>query len=126
MGVCADDNIACHGQTFFGKQGVLDTHFAYFKIVGDFVSSGKFSYAFAVFCGFDILIGYKMIGNQGNFILVEYAVHLHFFHFLNSNRTGNVVAQHQVQIRLYQLTGFYLVKACMSRQNFLCHGHSHL
>ena len=54
-------------------------------VVGDLISACKFSNAFAVLGRLDILVGYKMIGNKGNLVLVEHTVNLHFLDLMNGN-----------------------------------------
>ena len=56
--------------------------------------TGKFADTFAVLRRFDILIRYKMIEHQRDFILIKDTVCLHLFHFMNSNRGSNVVPKH--------------------------------
>ena len=50
MRICTNDHISCHGQSFFRKQCVFDSHLSYVKIIGDLIFTGKFTYTFAVFC----------------------------------------------------------------------------
>ena len=105
---------------------MLDSHLAHLEIIGDLIPICKFSHTFAVLRRFDILIRDKMIRHQRDLILVKNAVHLHFFHFPDRDRAGNVIAEHQIQIRLDELSRFHGLKPRVSGQDLLCHSHSHL
>ena len=100
MGIRTDDHVTRHRQTLLRKQCMLDAHLTHFKIIGDLILFRKLADTLAVFRRLDILIGYKVIRHQRNLVLVKHAVHLHFVHFLDCNRAGDVIAKHQIQIRL--------------------------
>ena len=125
MGIRSDHYISGYHKAFFRKNRMLDSHFAHFKVIGNLIAVSKFPHAFAVLCGFNILVGDKVIRHKGDFIFIKNAIHLHLFHFLNRNRTGNIISKHQIQIRLNQLARFYFFQACMGCQNLLCHCHTH-
>ena len=125
MGIRSDNHVSGNCQSFFRKKRMLDPHFSHLEIVGDLVAVCKLSHAFAVLRRFNILVRDKMIGNEGDLILVKNAVHLHFFHFPDGYRACDIIAKHQIQIRLNELAGFHPVKPRMRRQYFLGHCHSH-
>ena len=109
MGICADDHITCHGQPFFRQKGMFNPHLSHFKIICDLIFACKLPHALTMFSRFDIFIGDKVIRHQRDLILVEHTVNLHFFHFLDRYGAGNIVAQHQIKIRLNELPCFYFV-----------------
>ena len=125
MGIRSDDHITGYCQSFFRKQGMLNSHFSNFKIIGNFITPCKLSDTFAVFRRFDILIGNKVIRNKCDLVLIKNSLCIHLRHFLNGYRTGNIVSKHQIQICFNQLSGFYFLKSGMCCQNFLGHCHSH-
>ena len=107
VGVCADDAVACYGESLFRKESVLDAHLSYVEVVAYFMFAGKFTDAFAVFGGFDVFVGDKMIHYQGNFILVEYFFAVHFFHLADGYRCCDVIAKNQIEICFDKLSGLY-------------------
>ena len=125
MGIRTDDHIPGYGKTFLRKQGMFDTHLSHFEIIRDLIASCKLTDTFAVLRRFNILIGNKMIRYQCDLILIEHSLYLHFIHFLDCHRTGNIVAQHQIQLCLDQLSCLYLRKARCLCKYLLCHCHSH-
>ena len=126
MGVRADDHVPCHGKPFFRQERMLDAHLSHLEIVRYLIFPGKLSDAFAVLRRLDILIGHEMIRHQSNLVFVEHALILKLFHFLDGHGAGNVIAQHQIQLRLDQLSCLHLVKPCRRGKDLLCHRHSHM
>ena len=43
MGIRTDDCVSCYSQTFFRKERMLDSHLSHVKIVGDIMTTGKFT-----------------------------------------------------------------------------------
>ena len=125
MGVCSDDHIASYRQAFLRKKGMLDSHLSYIKIIGNIVTTGKFTDTFAVFCRLDIFIWNKMIHNKCNFIFIKYSIYGHLIHLMDCNRRSNIISKNKIKLCLYKLSCFYMIQACMSRQNLLSHCHSH-
>ena len=126
MGIRADDHVSRHGQPFLRQQGVLDAHLSHLKIVRDLVPTGELPDAFAMLRGLDVFIRHKMIRHKSYLVLVEHALCPELVHLLDCHRAGDVIAQHQIQIRFDQLSRLYLVKPCGSGQNLLRHCHSHI
>ncbi len=100
VGVRTDNHIPRHRQPFLRQQRMLYAHLPHFEIVGDLIFVRKLPHTFAVLCGFDILVGHKMIGHQGDLILVKHPPGFHLVHLLNGHRGGDVVAQHQIETGL--------------------------
>ena len=119
MRIRTDNHVSCHSQTLFRKKRMFNSHFSHVKIVGNLVTTGKLSYTFAVFCGFNIFIRNKVVHNQCHFVFIKHGIHRHFIHFVNSHR-------YQIQICFNQLSCFYFIQSGMSCQNFLRHCHSHM
>ena len=125
MGIRTDDHISGYGKSFLRKQGMLDSHLSHFKVIGDLIASCELADTFAVLRRLNILIGNKMIRYQCDLILIKHPLHLHFIHFLDCHRTGDIVAQHQIQLCLDQLSCLYLLKTRCTGKYLLCHCHSH-
>ena len=104
---------------------MLYSHLAHFEIIAYLMLFGKFPDAFAVLRGLDILVGHEMVRHQRYLILIEDALRLHLFHLFDGHRTCDVVAQHETELRLYQLPCLHTFKPCRSGKNLLCHRHSH-
>ena len=104
---------------------MLYAHLADFEVVRDVVLYRKLTYALAVFGRLDILIGYEMIGNECDLILIEHSVHFHLIHLFDSNGTGDIITEYQIQIRFDQITGSNRRQMRMCSQDFLSHCHSH-
>ena len=75
--------------------------------------------------GFNILIRHKMIHNKSDFVLMEHAVHLHLIHLVDRYRRRDVIPEHQIKIRLDELSRGHLRQSGVRRQNFLRHSHPH-
>ena len=78
------------------------------------MATGKITAAFAVFRRFNILIRYKMIHDKGDLILIKNRLPVHLFHFVYGYWRGNIISQHQIQIRFDQLSRLYLRKPRVS------------
>ena len=66
-----------------------------------------------------------MVHYKSNFAFVEYLVKTGSFKFVDGYRSRNIIGQHKIKLGTNQLACAYMVKACMRRQYFLRHGHSH-
>ena len=66
-----------------------------------------------------------MIRNQRNPVLIKNAGTFELIHFLDCNRTCNIITEHQIKICFYQLSCFHVIKSSMLCQNLLAHCHSH-
>ena len=104
---------------------MLDAHLSHVEVIGYLLTTGKFTDAFAVFRGFDVLVRNKMIHNQGDFVLMKYVLSVQLLHLPDSYRCGDIISQNQIQIGLDELSRFYLGKAGVGRKDLLCHCHSH-
>ena len=125
MRICADDDISGSNESLLRKKGMLNAHLSDLKIIRNLVAVRKLANALAVLCGLDILGRHKMIRNQSNLILVEYPLLPETIHFLDRNRSRNIIAKYQIKICLDQLTCLDGRKTCAVRKNLLCHCHSH-
>ena len=54
-----------------------------------------------------------MVHNQCYFIFMKDTFRFHFFHFVNCHRRSDIIAQHQIQFCLNQLSCFHFFKPCM-------------
>ena len=125
VGIGADDGLAGGHQPLLRQEGVLDAHGAHVVVVADIELPGKGPALLALGGGLDVLVGGEMIHHQGDAALVEHLVEARRLKLVDGHRGGNVVAQHQVQSGLDELSGPHAFKARVLGQNFLCHCHSH-
>ena len=125
MGICTDNHISRNRKSFFRKECMLYSHFTYIKIVCNIIFAGKLTHAFAMLCGFNVLIWSKVIHHKCDLVFVKYTLYIHFSDFMNCNRRSNIIAQNQIQVCLDQLSGADRRQACMCCKNLLSHCHSH-
>ena len=73
--------------------------------MADAVAAGKFPALLGLLRGFDVLVGNKVIQNDGDFVLVKNLRKAVFGKLVNGHWGGNVVAQDDVQLGTDQLSG---------------------
>ena len=125
VGVGADDGLAGGHQALFGKQGVLNAHFAHIEVVVDVKAAGEGAALLALGGGLDVFVGGEVIHHQGDFALVKDLAEAGRLKLVDGHGGGDVVAQHQIQLRLDQLSRPDGIKPRVGGQDFLRHGHSH-
>ena len=124
MRIRTDNYLAWADPAHFRQQDVFDSHPAGFHIMSYLVLAGKLSHHFGLFRGFDVFVGYKVIGNQGNLVGIKNRP-ANFFKLGDGLRSSDVVSQQKVDLGPDQLTGFNFFQAGVRRQNLFGHGHSH-
>ena len=107
------------------QEGVLNAHGAHIIVVVDVELPGKGPALLALGGGLDVLVGSKVVHHQGDAALVEHLVKARRLKFVDGHRGGDVVAQHQVQLGLDQLSGPNAFQSRVTGQDLLCHCHSH-
>ena len=125
VGVGADDGLAGGNQSLLRQEGVLDAHGAHVVVVVDVELPGKGPALLALGGGLDVLVGGEVVHHQGDAALVEHLVKARGLELVDGHRGGDVVAQHQVQPGLDELSGPHALEARVPGQDLLCHGHSH-
>ena len=125
MAIGSDDEVSCGYDSLFGKEGVFDAHAAHIEEVDDIVLFGKLSAYFALLGALDIFVRSEVVEDQGYLFAVEHLVHARLFKFANGDRSGDVVCERKVDIRLYELACFHRFKPGVCGKNLLRHGHSH-
>ena len=123
--VRADYRVAGNDKPFFGKQGVLDAHFAHLEIVGYVHFVRKFAHGLALLRRLDVLVGREVVGHQRNLVAIEHAVAAEFLKLTYRHGAGDVVAENEVELRLDELPRLHLAKPCVRRENLLSHRHCH-
>ena len=126
VGVRADNSLAGGHQALFRQQGVLDAHLPHVEVVVDVKPPGEGAALLALGGGLDVLVGCEVVHYQGDFALVEHLVKARRLKLVDRHGGGDVVAQHQVQLRLNELPRPDGRKPRVLGQDFLRHGHSHL
>ena len=109
VGVRAHDDLAGGAQALLGQQGVLHAHLAYVEEIGDVVLVGKFPGLLAQLGGLDVLAGGVVVQNDGDLVLVKDLGEPGLFKLGDGHRSGDVVAQDQIQLGLDELAYFYLI-----------------
>ena len=66
-----------------------------------------------------------MVQDDGDLVLVKDLGEPRLVKFGDGHRSGDVVAQHQVQLGLNELAGLHGRKARVLGQDLLGHGHTH-
>ena len=125
MRIRSDHDIPRHNKSSLRKKGVLDSHLPYIKIVRYLMLPGILTYTLAVFRRLDILVRDKMIHDQGDLVLIKHLIAPELIHLSDCDRSGNIISQYQVQVRLDQISRMHLCKSCGVREYFLSHCHSH-
>jgi hypothetical protein len=125
MGVGADYEFAGSDEPFLGQENVLDAHAADFPVVADGVFFGEVAQGFRLFSGLDVLVGGKMVGDEGDFVLVEDRS-ADFVEFDDRRRAGDVVGKDEVDPAADELAGDDFVEARVAGENFFRHCHTHV
>ena len=126
VGVRADDDFTGQRQPLFRQQGVFHAHAAHVKEVGDVVLMRKIPCSLAKLGGFDVLAGGVVIQYDGDFVLIKNLGQASLLKLADGHRSGDVVAEHQIQLCLNELAYFHGGQSGVFRQNLLGHRHSHL
>ena len=125
MAVGADDAVSCSHHSLLRKEGMLDAHLSHVIEMAYAVGAGKFPALLRLLCCLDVLVGDKVVQNDGHPVLVKYLVKACLFEFIDSHRRRDVVSQDDVQLCFDELSRLYLRKSRVGCQDLLCHCHSH-
>jgi len=125
MGVRADHAVAGADQPFFRQKGVLYAHLPHVEEIGNLVFLRETAHLTALFRRLDVLVRGKVIQHQRDFISVKNRGSAAFFKLVDRHRRSDVVAEHKVELRLDQLSGFQMLQSGVRGQDFLRHRHSH-
>ena len=104
---------------------MFNAHRAHVIVVVDIEAAGEVAALLALRRGLDILIGYEMVHDKGDFRLVKDALESGGLKFVDSDGRGDIVAEYEVEFGLNQLSGADFRQSGVFRQNLLRHGHSH-
>ena len=123
--VRADDDVTGNDETFFGKERMLYAHLSDVVEMYDFLFRAEITAHLALDRRLDILVGREMVHDHRYlFFIVNLGV-AELVEFADRNGRGDVVAENTVERNEDQLARFYLIKSRVSRENFLCHCHTH-
>ena len=125
MAIGSDDEVSCGHDSLLGKEGVFDAHAAHIEEVDDIVLFGKLLAYFALLGALDIFVRSEVVEDQGYLFAVEHLVHVRLFKFANGDRSGDIVCERKIDIRLYELARFHRFKPGVRGKNLLRHGHFH-
>ena len=126
MAVGANNHVARSDDALFGKQRVLNAHAAHVEEVHNVVLACEIAALLALLGALDVLVRGEVVHNKGDLRAVEHLVHVGLLQLANSYRSGDVVGEREVDVRLDQLAGHYGIEPGVRRQNFLGHGHAHM
>ena len=110
MGIGAHNHLTRGSQPLLRQEGVLHPHLAHIEEVGDLVLVGKLPGLLAQLGGLDVLAGGVVVQDDGDFVLIKDLSEARLLKLGDSHRSGDVVAQHQVQPGLDELSGLHLVQ----------------
>ena len=119
MAVCADNDVAGAHQAQLGQQRVLDAHIAAFVVMGNPHLTGELAGNLDLFGGILVLVGGKMVHDQGHAIAVKDFRGALGAETLDSQRRGDIIGQGHVDATLHDLSGSGYGLVCMLLQNFL-------
>ena len=126
VAVGANDHVARSDDALLRKQRVLNAHAAHIEEVHNVVLACEIAALFALLGALDVFVRGEVVHNKGDLRAVEHLVHVGLLQLANSHRSGDVVGEREVDVRLDQLTGHYGIEPGVRRQNFLGHGHAHM
>ena len=125
VAVGADDAVSGGDDALLRQEGVLHAHLAHVEEVDDAVSAGELPALLGLLGALDVLVGDEVIQNDVHPGLVENIAKARLFKLVDGHRSGDVVAQDNIKVRLDQLSRLDVLLAAVGSQDFLCHSHSH-
>ena len=125
MAVSADHAVGGYYKSFFREERMLDPHVSYVVVVHDVVFICKAAALLALLCRLDVFVRGEVIHYKGDLRAVKNAVEAVLLKFVDSDRAGDIVAEHHVQLSPYELPFNNTVKPCMLCEDLLCHRHTH-
>ena len=111
-----------HHHALLRQQRVLDSRAPDLVVMPDAMLSRKLAHELGLLGAFDVLVGYIVIGDEGNARGIEDAVGNLTTH-VNGDGRRDVVGMHQVEIAFYELSGDDLAEPRMRREDLLGDGH---
>ena len=124
--VGADDQVTRQHQSLLRQQRVLNAHRAHIVVVRQLLGTGEIAHHFALFGRLDVLVGYKVVGDQHHPASVKDFSYPDALELTDGNGRSDIVGQHQVHRDTDQLAGEHLFQAGVGGQDFFSQGHSHL
>ena len=125
MAVGANDAVTGGHDALFRQQGVFNAHGAHVVEIQNVVLVGKFPALFGLLGALDVLVGHKVIQHNVHPGLVKDRIKARFLKFVDGDGGGDVVAQHNIQLGVDELSRLDGFLAAVGGQNLLRHGHSH-
>ena len=125
VAVRADHAVGGYYKSFFREERMLDPHVSYVVVVHDVVFICKAAALLALLCRLDVFVRGEVIHYKGDLRAVKNAVEAVLLKFVDSDRAGDIVAEHHVQLSPYELPFNNTVKPCMLCEDLLCHRHTH-
>ena len=126
MAVRADHQVARCDKPLLREDGVLYAAVVpNFKIVHDPLRAGKRTARRALGRRLDVLVRGEVVGDDRHLLLVEYLRLPEIRELPDRHGSGDVIPQHEVEIRHDQFPRTHLFPARVAGEDFLRHRHSH-
>ena len=125
MAVRADNAVGRNYESLFGKKRMLDANVSYIVVVHDIVFICKIAALLALLCRLDVLVRGEMVHYERDLRAVKNAVEAVLLKFVDSDRAGDIITKHHVQLSPYELPFNNTVKSCVLGEDLLCHRHTH-
>ena len=100
MAVGANDHVARSDDALLRKQRVFNAHAAHIEEVHNVVLACEIAALFALLGALDVFVRSEMVHNKGDLRAVEHLVHVGLLQLANSHRSGDVVGEREVDVRL--------------------------
>ena len=109
VAVGADDDVARRHHAAVGQEHVLDAHAPDLEVVDDLVLAGELAHLHGLARGLDVLVGREVVGHEGDAGRVPDLGEPGLVELGDRQRRGDVVGQREVDLRLDDVAGVYLV-----------------
>ena len=125
MAVRADDDLARRDNALFRQERMLDAHAPDLIVMDNVLCAGKLAHLLGERRRLDILVRHEVIRNQRNLFGIKNLRCAHTIELVDRHRSGDVVAQHKVQLAHEQFSRTAAVNTGCPCEDFLRHGHAH-
>ena len=125
MTVRADDAIPCADKSLLGQKRMLDAHRTHVEEVFHALAHGKCPRTLDLTCGFDVLVGRKMIHDKRDLVFIL-DVPAHFFQLFDRDGRSDVVGEREIELCFDELSRSDGRESRMCCENLLRHRHSHI
>ena len=104
---------------------MLNAHLAHVIEVAHAVAARKLAARLALLRRLNILVRHKVVEYDRYSVLIENVCKARFLKLMNCDRRRDVVAEHDIQLCIDELTGGNFTETRVRRKDLLRHGHFH-